>query len=99
VNAKLRAAQAWLCEKLPEMPMWVTGGIETEMFSAEEIGHLCELAVDRTCATCKWAEAEGTNLLCDRVRDAGSCAFLATRDDEAALYVAPTFGCLQWEGK
>jgi len=68
-----------------------------------------EREVRASCETCRWAEVvEPTGLRCrkmsrfgGRVLDVDSIAVAVPllRECDVDLAVAPTFGCVQWEGK
>lgn len=100
MSDKLRSARAWLagCIEAGYVDEANHPGHE------EEWAHLCELATDRTCATCRWGVASNSvadSLQCFRVSAEGSLASVVvdTYDARADFFVAPTFGCVQWEGK
>jgi hypothetical protein len=64
---------------------------------------------DRSCATCRWAEAivGDARLDCRRELEDGSLMGvgiisldrIAMENGAASLLVAPAFGCVQWEAK
>lgn len=91
----LSAAREWLAKQLE------SGYVDVGFHDDEEMAHLRALAVDRTCATCRWAEPDGGMLRCTRVEQDDSLAFAngSNADGDATLTVRPTFGCVQWEGK
>ena len=102
---KLRAARAWLAKCIADGYVDESGIHDTDRYPEEGWRHLKELAVDRTCATCKWAEAEEDGTRCTRII-ANDPPVPPTyiqvdspQDGSAYLYVAPDFGCVQWEGK
>lgn len=56
------------------------------------------VAEQPSCATCKWAEVDSHDLRCGRTMSPdGSLAYVDNGD--GMFIVAPTFGCVQWEGK
>jgi hypothetical protein len=116
---KLRAARVWLAKQVASGYVDESGMHDTDKYPEEGWRHLKELAVDRSCATCRWAEAldpiiieEPYSLQCRRFSydamwrtDANlrmDGALLSGEENDTGdsrVYVAPTFGCVQWEGK
>ena len=108
----LRAAREWLAEQIEEGYVDESGANDSDKYPEVGWRHLKVLAMDRTCATCRWAVREQGDdpvLTCYRITEndgaspsAHDLAVIAVdppQNDSVCLDVAPTFGCVQWEAK
>lgn len=108
MSDSFKAAQGWLRECVNANHI-VIRSVNGEV----EFEYIVELARNRTCATCRWAEpnvvdeADAEDI--DRQARAVAAFPLTcraaskgydepySRKAQGTLFVAPTFGCVQWE--